>query len=419
MFYSKNRELDKLASKIADLLKMHDDNKSELDKLLFAVEHKEMLFQKEVEKFNRAIKSKEEDLLNIEHKLLEDLQFEKEKLQIKESALNKLFSEKSMGFPWLAESIGEFHKYFDYEIARYLERKKHPAYEKAAQIKEIADQNKLLRKEIRIVKSYINYYEVLFPWLMDYRDEDLDDLLSALNQPKEDNSEDGFDPVLHYIPRAEFEKLSEIERNQKALERYIYSKKTPWQIGRDYERYIGYQYEIRGYKVSYHGIDNGLEDLGRDLICFKGQEVHIVQCKYWSAYKTIHEKHINQLYGTAVKYCIDNNLNQQRNSGIELFPSLLNDNKVKATFVTSAKLSSTALKFADVLGIQVYQEMKLDRYPMIKCNVSSSGEKIYHLPFDQQYDKTFIKKDDGDCYVFSVEAAVQKGFRRAYRWRGD
>jgi hypothetical protein len=31
---------------------------------------------------------------------------------------------------------------------------------------------------------------------------------------------------------------------------------------------------------------------------------------------------------------------------------------------------------------------------MIKCNISKrSGEKIYHLPFDQQYDKVKIVND--------------------------
>lgn len=29
---------------------------------------------------------------------------------------------------------------------------------------------------------------------------------------------------------------------------------------------------------------------------------------------------------------------------------------------------------------------------MIKCNIGTNGEKIYHLPFDQQYYRTEIKK---------------------------
>jgi hypothetical protein len=418
MFYAKNKELAELAKKIEDLLKLHAQNKSELDAMIIAVDHKQSLFKQEVDRFNRAIKQKEEELIKIEKRLYDDIEIEREKLKIKESALNKIFSEKSEGFPWLADSLAEFYKYFDYEIAEYLERKKHPAYAKAEQIKEIANQNKLLRKENRIVKSYINYYELLFPWLVEYRDQDLNELLLNISQ-KEDESNEGEDPVLNYVPRAEYLKMNENERNQKALDRYKKSKKTAWQIGRDYERYIGYQYEIRGFKVRYFGIENGLEDLGRDLICAKGIETHIVQCKYWSSNKTIHEKHINQLYGTAIKYCIDQRLYHQKKGALSLFPDILNENKVIATFITSTKLSSTALKFAEILGVKVYQEKKLEDYPMIKCNMSSSGDKIYHLPFDQQYDKTIVNKADGDFYISTVNEAVARGFRRAFRWKGD
>ena len=55
----------------------------------------------------------------------------------------------------------------------------------------------------------------------------------------------------------------------------------------------------------YQGIEMGLADLGRDLICTNGQQTEIVQCKYWSKEKKINEKHINQLFGTTVKYLID------------------------------------------------------------------------------------------------------------------
>ncbi|MFA6944293.1 MAG: hypothetical protein WC220_00200, partial [Pedobacter sp.] len=58
-----------------------------------------------------------------------------------------------------------------------------------------------------------------------------------------------------------------------------------------------------------------------------------------------------------------------------------------------------------------------EKYPVIKCNIASDGEKIYHLPFDQQYDKTLIK-NNGEFYAATVREAENKGFRRAFRWRG-
>lgn len=67
------------------------------------------------------------------------------------------------------------------------------------------------------------------------------------------------------------------------MDRYKKSrKKTKWQIGRDYELYVGYQYAQKGYDVDYFGSYMGLEDLGRDIIAKKGEQVLIIQCKYWS-----------------------------------------------------------------------------------------------------------------------------------------
>lgn len=46
----------------------------------------------------------------------------------------------------------------------------------------------------------------------------------------------------------------------------------------------------------------------------------------------------------------------------------------------------------------------------------ASGERIYHLPFDQQYDTTVVEPDRGECFVATVAEAEQLGFRRAWRW---
>ena len=62
------------------------------------------------------------------------------------------------------------------------------------------------------------------------------------------------------------------------------------------------------------------------------------------------------------------------------------------------------------------ENVKPNLFPRIKCNISQrSGEKIYHLPFDQQYDKTLIETNKGECYALTVAEAEEKGFRRALR----
>lgn len=148
--------------------------------------------------------------------------------------------------------------------------------------------------------------------------------------------------------------------------------------------------------------------MGRDLICVKQDDVEIVQCKCWAKeYETgepkeIHEKHIFQLFGTVTAFKIDNP-----------------DKTTSGHFITSTFLSDRARQFAKALGIKVIEDCPLQRYPSIKCNISRrTGEKIYHLPFDQQYDNTLIEGERNECYVETVKQAEDLGFRRAFRWRG-
>ncbi|MCD8288518.1 MAG: hypothetical protein LUC26_01195 [Prevotella sp.] len=82
--------------------------------------------------------------------------------------------------------------------------------------------------------------------------------------------------------------------------------------------------------------------------------------------------------------------------------------------ITTTALSETAQKFADYLKVKVYV-IKMGDYPRIKCNINkTTGEKIYHLPFDQQYYTTKIDSP-GEFFAFTVKEATSKGFRRAFR----
>ena len=79
-----------------------------------------------------------------------------------------------------------------------------------------------------------------------------------------------------------------------------------------------------------------------------------------------------------------------------------------------------ARRFSKELNIELKENFKFDKsYPSIKCNISKvDGTKIYHLPFDQQYDKTKIEKELGEFYCASVKEAENAGFRRAFRYKG-
>lgn len=313
--------------------------------------------------------------------------------------VRQLAAEKSQGFPLLAKAYAEYFELLDLQMAKKLEKKKRPAIKAAEEIRNIAKEKREAIKALRVVRYQMEYYEKLFPWLSEFRDENIEDILI---EEATDQSDLQDDPARQWLSAAEYKNLSSTEKYQIALERYWKNRKTRWQIGRDYERYIGYLYEIKGYKVLYQGAIEGFSDLGRDIIATKGKIIEVVQCKYWSKEKIIHEKHIFQLYGTVIAFEMDN-------------PK----KKIVGVLVTSAKLSDRAKQFADKLGIDIKQAFSFEEYPCIKCNISrKDGSKIYHLPFDQQYDRVSIEIEHGEMYVSTVAEAEASGFRRALRWSG-
>ena len=91
---------------------------------------------------------------------------------------------------------------------------------------------------------------------------------------------------------------------------------------------------------------------------------------------------------------------------------------VTPVLVVTTDLSDVVRMAANELGVRVEHIALQSDYPMIKCNINrSTGERIYHLPFDQQYDRVRIVGSH-ECYVRTVEEAEKLGFRRAWRFKG-
>jgi hypothetical protein len=193
--------------------------------------------------------------------------------------------------------------------------------------------------------------------------------------------------------------LSTDEKAQIELDKYNKRHKEDWEIGRDYEMYVGYCYEQNGYKVNYNGILKNIKDGGIDLIAEKGNKIKLIQCKCWNKTKIIHEKHITQLRGTLALY-------QEKRKH-------LNSHQIEAIFITSTILSDEAKESAKTLGIKVKEVVFLGKYPQIKCNINKQGEKIYHLPTDEFYNKVIIETHKGECFCWTCKEAAEKGFRRA------
>jgi Restriction endonuclease len=317
-------------------------------------------------------------------------------------ALEALLENRVRGFEFIADAWADYERARAKAVASALRRKSHPARSAANEVRAKGREMGDLRRELKRAEWVLRLYEWHFPWLTELRDFEEEQSYVAGEEAMVVVGEDGepADLAQQWLSQEEYKALPEVKRNQRALDRYLRSRKTPWQLGRDYERYIGYLRERAGARVTYQGIFAGLEDLGRDLLAEHDGVIEIIQCKRWSQHKTIHEKHVFQLFGTVVAARVE-------------YP----DRRVTGTFTTTTTLSERAHQFARQLDIRVEESVPLEDYPRIKCNVGRSGERIYHLPFDQQYDTTVISAHRGEAWVSTAAEAEALGFRRAWRWR--
>lgn len=338
-----------------------------------------------------------------------ELDKKREEVEYIEKALNA----KVKDIPLLVELFADIEAEKGGLIEQALIMKKNPSIKGSIQVANIKREKQKIIRELKALKYKIYFYEQIAPWLTDLEEESLDTQTKDVEVFNKEHTDEE-DASGYWLTHDEYMTLPAIERYQKALDRYWNRHKSKWEIGADYERYTGYLFEANGFKVEYKGIIDGVEDRGRDLICCKNFTTVVVQCKYWSPKKQIHENHINQLFGTTLKYYLEVN----PYATFEQFFKALSDKRIIPLIVTSTKLSDVAKKYAKALHVEVREEVKLEKYPMIKCNISrATKEKIYHLPFDQQYDK--VKIDDaGEFYAMTVKEAEDKGFRRAKKWMG-
>ena len=303
-------------------------------------------------------------------------------------------------FPVISVILADIQALQDLKLENSLRYKKRPAVKAADEVKAIRKEKRELAIKYYACKWELAHLKALLPWIEDIEEEPVAPVTEFVNSDFKENDVAGY-----WLTPDEYAQLSTVEKYQRALDRYYKRKKTNKEIGTDYERYIGYLYETKGYKVKYFGIEKGMEDLGRDLVCINDNEILIVQCKCWSnrKNKVIHEKHINQLYGTTIMYKLRHNHTGKI---------------VKSVFISTVPCTNTAREFAEYLGV-TFKQIPLEKYPMIKCNINkATKEKIYHLPFDQQYDKCSIKLGSGEFYAMTVKEAEEKGFRRAMKWHG-
>jgi hypothetical protein len=312
--------------------------------------------------------------------------------------LDKNLADREKAYRWLAPMVADIKIAIQEMNRPFTEQVKYRSMDSMVKVSILKAEKEKVLEENLVLKYQMAYIRSAVP--------SVDDIIEY-DEEQSTNERVQDDPWV-FLAKDEYAMLSDTEKDKRALEYYKKRKKKKWEIGRDFEQCIGYECEKLGYAVQYYGIEKKYEDLGRDLIIENNRVIRIIQCKYWSKNKTIHEKHIMQLYGTLVKYKIDN-------------PHV--NKPVDAVFITHTTLSDTAKEFAIALNIDFIENVELREYPIIKCNVNRIGDgkitRIYHLPMDLQYDKIKMNKKEGDFYAWTIEEAERNGFRRAYRWHGS
>ena len=329
--------------------------------------------------------------------------------------LTKIIDQRKSQFPWLASAIADFYALISERDAKYLENKSHPATRSAEVVREYGKKQRDAIRESRLMRYRVECYGKIFPWISDYVGDDVPDAAVDVSGV-EHNQED--DAAKYWLSKADYERLPTVEKYQKALDNWKRRKRSNWEIGRDYERYVGYVYETQGYDVQFTGAIEGFEDMGRDVIAQRKHELVVIQCKYWSLAKEIREKHIFQLFASALEYGYRLG-GLVRDSQYSFIVTGADVPRVKPVLYTSTKVSDVARDVAKVLDVTIHEHVRISDYPMIKCNLSTrDGQKIYHLPFDQQYDRVKIKHE-GEKYVYAITDAETLGFRRAWKWRPE
>lgn len=314
----------------------------------------------------------------------------------------RAFIEKAAGLKSVFEAMESIQEYLDNGIISGMLHKPRPALKSAEQVKEQSKLRREAQKEAKINKSIIEYYENMYPELVEIRENELEssEQEQAIDVTYTEREKE--DPISQFISKIEYNRLNNSERNQLALDRYWKRRHSSVHLGKMYERYVGYLFEKDGYNVEYVGISKKLKDMGRDLICTKGKTIVIVQCKYWSKHKNVYENRVFQHFGTVYEY------KKQHK-----------EKRVIGALYSTTEVAEDAKNIAKILKIKVVENHTFNKdYPCIKCNISRDGTKIYHLPFDQQYDNIKIEPDKGEFYATTVKEAEKAGFRRAYRFKG-
>lgn len=325
-------------------------------------------------------------------------------------SLERLRGESAL-LPYAVRWIDRLQRYLDEEVVARLASPPNPAPKSAQQVRQAKAQAREAKLEAELLRNRVELYERQAPWLRECADYTLEELIEGIKEAEslKHAYATGDDPARLFLTATEWSSLTTSEKNQLALDRYWEGSRsrTAWVAGVQYERFVGHHFESSGHRVEYHGATQGKHDLGIDLICADSGVIFLIQCKRLSPSREVpvRENTVAQIYGAAMFYAMVHGLDKKT---------------VRPCIFTTYQLSEQASQFAKLLGVTTEERFEFRPYPCIKCNVSqATGEWIYHLPFDQQYDRVIIDRTAKEFYATTVREAEARGFRRAYKWTGD
>lgn len=396
------KELKEQSIKVDELQKSANSYKEQMDEYKWMVDAKEMQL---------SIKEKEIDKLQFEltnnKSVIQGLNFEKNEL----ADSLKIAQEENSKADWAYSELYEKCEACEEDIERLKEQidsfdkiinNKNPfdyvAHLRAHALEHVNEYAGKKVEELAVLFKYQYKFEYLlsiYPELRAYKDDD-----AYINYMHEEEKRCN---IKNWLTDEEYNHLSEVGREQLAVNRYIKQERyqwSDWEKGRNYEIFCAYILFNEGYDIIQEGLNKKLEDKGRDIIAVHRDtgKTLIVQCKNWVGY--VRENIVFQLFGSYAQWLVDNDRK-------------LGDENVEAWLYVTGPLSDEAQRCAQKLDVHV-RHLPMGKFPAIKCNVNhNTGQLIYHLPFDRHYDLVKINVK-GKGYKFSIAEAIKEGFRRAY-----
>ncbi len=136
------------------------------------------------------------------------------------------------GRKWLARFIADADRALDDSIAHRLRFKSRPAQKAAQEVSEARAERRVFKERAKFLEFQLLSYKEYFPFLEEYEEMILDESIPLSGNDNNREALEDADPVLKYLQKSEFERLSVTQRNQLALDRYLKSNLSQSAIGR-------------------------------------------------------------------------------------------------------------------------------------------------------------------------------------------